>query len=231
MTQIVRLGDTCTGHGCYSPRNNVSASNNVFSNNKPVHRVGDAWSVHCLHASTLVRTNLYGWIRLDTLMDKGIDPRTTVKTLVNKDGKTFKINSKLTGIYFKGTATRFIRIIIGSRNALLTPDHQVLVDGTYITAEELMKTNNPVADYYEEVIFNKPQRVYDLRVDNNFDAHNFLIENGLFVHNCCGPVCHSGTMASGSPNVYANNKPVARKNDPVSCGSKAMTHSSNVYAN
>ena len=44
---VVRLGDTCTGHGCYPPRANVSASSDVFVNGLGAHRVGDAWSIHC----------------------------------------------------------------------------------------------------------------------------------------------------------------------------------------
>jgi uncharacterized Zn-binding protein involved in type VI secretion len=44
---VVRLGDSCSGHGCYPPRKNVEASNNVFINGRGAHRVGDAWASHC----------------------------------------------------------------------------------------------------------------------------------------------------------------------------------------
>lgn len=44
---IVRLGDTCSGHGCYPSRANISASENVFVNGRGVHRVGDSWDTHC----------------------------------------------------------------------------------------------------------------------------------------------------------------------------------------
>lgn len=44
---VTRLGDSCTGHGCFPPRPSVSASPNVFANGIPVHRQGDAWAVHC----------------------------------------------------------------------------------------------------------------------------------------------------------------------------------------
>jgi uncharacterized Zn-binding protein involved in type VI secretion len=43
---IVRLGDTCTGHGCWPPRANVGASGNVFVNGIGAHRVGDPWAAH-----------------------------------------------------------------------------------------------------------------------------------------------------------------------------------------
>jgi len=43
---VARLNDVCTGHGCFGPRNNTSASNNVFINGIGAHRVGDAWAPH-----------------------------------------------------------------------------------------------------------------------------------------------------------------------------------------
>ena len=41
-----RHPDICTGHGSWPPRENASASPNVFANGKPKHRVGDAWQPH-----------------------------------------------------------------------------------------------------------------------------------------------------------------------------------------
>lgn len=41
-----RLGDSCTGHGCFDPRPNIAASNNVFVNDRGSHRQGDAYKVH-----------------------------------------------------------------------------------------------------------------------------------------------------------------------------------------
>lgn len=46
MPGVVRLGDICSGHSCYPPRENTSASKNVFVNGKGVHRVGDSWKKH-----------------------------------------------------------------------------------------------------------------------------------------------------------------------------------------
>lgn len=48
-----RLSDVCSGHGTCAPRPNVSASPNVFINNRGAHRRGDAWAVHCAHTSVL----------------------------------------------------------------------------------------------------------------------------------------------------------------------------------
>lgn len=59
MPPVARLGDICTGHGCFPPRPNISGSPNVFANMIPVHRQGDAWAVHCCpppcHAGVLAR--------------------------------------------------------------------------------------------------------------------------------------------------------------------------------
>lgn len=51
MPSAVRLGDICTGHDSCPPRNNASASPNVYINNRGSHRVGDVWVVHCTHGS------------------------------------------------------------------------------------------------------------------------------------------------------------------------------------
>ena len=46
MPGSVRLGDLCTGHGCYGGRVNASASGNVMINSKGAHRIGDSWTPH-----------------------------------------------------------------------------------------------------------------------------------------------------------------------------------------
>lgn len=47
MAAAARLGDYCTGHGCWPPRTGVTASNNVFVNGIRAHRLTDTWAVHC----------------------------------------------------------------------------------------------------------------------------------------------------------------------------------------
>lgn len=47
MPAATRLGDLCTGHGCWGPRPNAEASEDVFYNSIFAHRLGDAWEVHC----------------------------------------------------------------------------------------------------------------------------------------------------------------------------------------
>ena len=48
MPAATRLGDICTGHDGFPPRENDEASENVFINGKGAHRVGDHWITHCL---------------------------------------------------------------------------------------------------------------------------------------------------------------------------------------
>lgn len=44
---VTRLGDTCTGHVPFPPRNSLTGSGDVSVNGKPAHAVGDTWAVHC----------------------------------------------------------------------------------------------------------------------------------------------------------------------------------------
>ena len=47
MPSATRLGDICTGHECWPPRQNVEGSPNVYVNGRAWHRQGDGWDVHC----------------------------------------------------------------------------------------------------------------------------------------------------------------------------------------
>lgn len=58
MPAVARMGDMCTGHGCWNPRPNDEGSPDVFINGVPAHRLGDHWTTHCCfgsmcHASAL----------------------------------------------------------------------------------------------------------------------------------------------------------------------------------
>ena len=46
MPMATRLGDVCTGHGCFPPRPSVAGSPNVLVNNIPIVRVGDMYAPH-----------------------------------------------------------------------------------------------------------------------------------------------------------------------------------------
>jgi len=47
MPAVVRYGDESCGHGCFPPRPNDQASENVFVNGKGAHRLGDSYEIHC----------------------------------------------------------------------------------------------------------------------------------------------------------------------------------------
>lgn len=59
MPAVTRLGDACTGHGCWPPRPSSGASPDVFVNGIAAHRQGDGWAAHTCpdipetHASVL----------------------------------------------------------------------------------------------------------------------------------------------------------------------------------
>jgi uncharacterized Zn-binding protein involved in type VI secretion len=59
LSAVTRLGDSCTGHGCWPPRSSTGGSGNVFVNGIPIHRQGDGWAAHTCpsipetHASAL----------------------------------------------------------------------------------------------------------------------------------------------------------------------------------
>lgn len=46
MPPVTRIGDICTGHDAYPPRENDEASPDVFTNNLNTHRQGDHWTDH-----------------------------------------------------------------------------------------------------------------------------------------------------------------------------------------
>lgn len=47
MPGIIKLGDFCSGHGCFPPRIGVTVSPNVFATTIPLHRFSDALTSHC----------------------------------------------------------------------------------------------------------------------------------------------------------------------------------------
>ena len=47
MPAAHRLGDWGTGHGCWVPRPNDQASEDVFVDDIGWHRMGDTWPSHC----------------------------------------------------------------------------------------------------------------------------------------------------------------------------------------
>ena len=54
--------------------------------------------------------------------------------------------------------------------------------------------------------------------------------DGWAVHCNSVPVCHGGSLASGSTTVFVNSKQIGRVGDPVDCGSSVAEGSSDVFA-
>lgn len=48
---VSRLGDICSGHGCFPPRPIITASSDVYINGQQTARVGDALAPHCCKGS------------------------------------------------------------------------------------------------------------------------------------------------------------------------------------
>lgn len=51
MPPASRLGDECTGHGCFPPRPSIEGSPDVYINGKPALRKDDAYAVHSCKSS------------------------------------------------------------------------------------------------------------------------------------------------------------------------------------
>ena len=47
MAAAARLGDLCSGHGCFPPRDGSDAASTVFINGIRAHKYGDPWASHC----------------------------------------------------------------------------------------------------------------------------------------------------------------------------------------
>ncbi|MDE1463256.1 PAAR domain-containing protein [Spartinivicinus poritis] len=46
MPAATRLGDICTGHGCFPPRPSITGSANVLINGRPAIKAGDMYMPH-----------------------------------------------------------------------------------------------------------------------------------------------------------------------------------------
>jgi uncharacterized Zn-binding protein involved in type VI secretion len=46
MAAAARIGDICSGHGCFPPRSGMGGST-VIINGIPAHKQGDPWMLHC----------------------------------------------------------------------------------------------------------------------------------------------------------------------------------------
>lgn len=83
MPAATRIGDVCSGHGCYGPRHSIGGSTNVFINGIGATRATDLWETHCCgpvchdgavesgQASTKVFINGLPAVRIGDLLNCG----------------------------------------------------------------------------------------------------------------------------------------------------------------
>jgi uncharacterized Zn-binding protein involved in type VI secretion len=81
MSAATRIGDVCTGHGCFGPRRAIGGSTNVFINGIGANRATDLWETHCcgpschdgrvIQASSKVFINGLPAVRIGDLLDCG----------------------------------------------------------------------------------------------------------------------------------------------------------------
>lgn len=60
MPEVALLGCLCSGHGCYPPRPNITASPNVYIEGIAVHRQSDMWASHCCDSNCHGGTTVSG---------------------------------------------------------------------------------------------------------------------------------------------------------------------------
>lgn len=61
---------------------------------------------------------------------------------------------------------------------------------------------------------------------NGIPAHR---QGDHWITHCAGPVCHDSTLAAGAPHVFTNGKQASRIGDPIVCGDRIATGSTNVF--
>ena len=92
MPSVSRLGDSCTGHGCWPSRVNDQGSDNVFVNSIPAHRQGDHWVVHCCgpacHDSSLASGSSTVYVNGKQLSRTG-DPVSCGSTIASGSGDVY----------------------------------------------------------------------------------------------------------------------------------------------
>jgi hypothetical protein len=140
---VCRLGDRCSGHGCFPPRINDEASNNVFSNGIGVHRKGDHWITHCFTGDVELIVN-HTSISFKELYDNFNNNKMyNVKSYHNNEVIETQIKTM-----FKRSVYEILEITLENNITIkCTPDHLFLLkDGTYKEAQNLTECDN-IEDY------------------------------------------------------------------------------------
>jgi len=77
-----------------------------------------------------------------------------------------------------------------------------------------------------------PPRPTDSAAQGTVFCNNILatVVGAHYPTHCCGDSCHDGAASAGSGTVFAENKPIHRIGDAISCGDVSASGSSNVFA-
>ena len=155
MPASVRLGDVCSGHGCFPSRPNDQGSPNIFVNDIPVHRVTDHWATHCLVGSTKVRMLSGGYKTMEELSQSFEGEYVYSCT---EDGTI--VPGKIVDAFVSGWTRTIVRVHLDNDKVFeCSTDHLVMMrDGSYLEAQYLEQGSSLMPLYrrlgkhqYEEV--------------------------------------------------------------------------------
>ncbi len=239
MPRAVRKWDLCTGHGCFPPRINDQASPNVMINSpggmgRGSHRLTDHWVVHCLVGNTKIKLHAGPAVRIKDLVDAF-----SGSTVYSCTEQGIQVAGNVVNAFISTYATKLVTIWISAEDFFTCSlDHLVMMEnGSYIEAQFLTAGSTLMSVVpgirvvaVETFILSEPVPLYDLTIQNVENTHNFALECGVFVHNCCVG-CHDSNACQGSPNVIVNHLRKCRVGDAVCCGSRMAQGSPNVFVN
>lgn len=145
---VCRLGDRCSGHGCFPPRNNVEACDNVFANGIPLHLEGQAWNTHCFTGETqfFCNGNFVTFEEFHTKFQNSEGSKFT--TLSYFDGMV--INTTIKNSYKIEDIYNLVELVLDNNTIIrCTPDHLfLLTTGEYKAAQHLTEDDEIMDNLY-----------------------------------------------------------------------------------
>lgn len=139
MIPTSRVGDVCTGHGCFGGRPIAAGAGTVFANGIPVARQGDPMAPHCcVHRDQLIYTSTGGYKRIKTLRDEFVQGKinyTKSQCPISKE----VVNSQIVAVYQTKQVVEYYEIKLeNGKTVKVTGDHEFLLEsGKYRKAEDL----------------------------------------------------------------------------------------------
>lgn len=146
----------------------------------------------CWTADTLIRLVDNRILTIKEVIEEYEQGKTNYVFGCTKDG-TIKIEPILDGFLTKKDA-QIVRLTLDNGKQIrCTPDHRIMLrDGSYKEAQYLTKEDslmsdiqNTISEFNHRIVkveqLEEKEDVYDITVK---ETHNFLLEAGIFVHNC-----------------------------------------------